>query len=799
MQKPLPSNNKNTIHDMKLFYKGRSNALKIICLAFGVTAGLLLVARVHFDKTIDTYFDDYERVYVVNSNVLRENDKQPRSYSQVSGAIAPYMMQEIPEVEVATRHTYIFDDDAKYLIDEEGTSKEINMIFADTAWFDVFQLPIIAGDPHDALRWVCGAMVSRKTAESFGGIEEAIGRTFRPKENPEINFTIKGIFEDLPENSTLSYDAVTSIYIISPQSTENWVGNDRYKAYAKLRPGIDPESVTPLIRQMQERHVDISELEEAGVDLRYDLSPFWRQHLDNEAMRNQNNLLTILAIVLIAIAVLNYILIVLSTLANRAKEIAVRKCHGSSAWGITALVIKESVANLAIAIALGAVLSWIFKDAIEGMLGVSYSALLTPGGLAIIAAILAGVLIITVAIPAWFFCHIPVSAAFSALSQSKRFWKKCLLFTEFAGTVYVVILLVNISRQYDYVINDNPGYNVENLVFVDGSVLTPEQRTTIVSELRKLPEVESSSLCCDLPIQIHSGNNVFLPDNNKELFNFADLYYVSDDYFSTMGINVIEGQAFDPNVSNATNLMISRSFVEKIRNITGMTSSPIGWQLVLTEHCYGREPFTVTGVYEDFRLGTLRNEDKRPSAIFYNAAEYPMLIMARLSSTDAEALAKVNKVLDTVAPNAELMAESYKLQITKQYESDRKLRNSIIACCIIALVISVTGLIGYVTDEVNRRRREIAIRKVNGATVGDILRMLGSGITAVAIPGMLTGAVLAWYSSARWLENFTSRVSLSVPITLACVAATYVLIMACVAIRAYNAANENPVNSLAHT
>lgn len=113
---------------MKLFYKGKSNALKIICLAFGVTAGLLLVARVHFDNTIDTYFDDYERVYVVNSNVIRENDKQPRTFSQVSGAIAPHMMLEIPEVEKATRHTYIFDEDAKYIIDEEGTSKEINMI-----------------------------------------------------------------------------------------------------------------------------------------------------------------------------------------------------------------------------------------------------------------------------------------------------------------------------------------------------------------------------------------------------------------------------------------------------------------------------------------------------------------------------------------------------------------------------------------------------------------------------------------------------------------------------------------------
>lgn len=783
---------------MKLFYKGKSNALKIICLAFGVTAGLLLVARVHFDNTIDTYFDDYERVYVVNSNVIRENDKQPRTFSQVSGAIAPHMMLEIPEVEKATRHTYIFDEDAKYIIDEEGTSKEINMIFADTVWFDVFSLPIIAGDPHDALRWVCGAMVSRSTAESFGGVDEAIGRTFHPKENPEINFTIKGVFEDLPENSTLSYDAVTSIYIINSQSTDNWIGNDRYKAYVKLLPGIDPESVTPLIRQMQERHVDMAQLEEAGVDLRYDLSPFWRQHLDNESMRNQNNLLSILAFLLIAIAVLNYILIVLSTLANRSKEIAVRKCHGSSAWGITALVIKESVANLVIAIALGSLFAWIFKDAIESMLGVSYSALLSPGSLAIIAAILGGVLLVTVAIPAWFFCRIPVSAAFRALSQSKGFWKKCLLFAEFAGTVYVAILLVNISRQYDFAVNDNPGYEVDNLIYVKAYTISPEQRSAIVSELNKLPEVEHASLCSDLPIQIHSGNNVFIPGSNKELFNFADLYYVSDEFFPTMDINVIEGEAFNPNVSNATNLMISRSFVDKIRNLTGMTSSPIGWQLLLTEHCSGGEPFTVTGVYEDFRLGTLRNEDTRPSAIFYDAQTYPQIVIARLSSHDTDALAKVNKVINTVAPTSDLMAESYKLQLVQQYESDRKLRNSIIACCIIALVISITGLIGYVTDEVNRRRSEIAIRKVNGATVSDILRMLASGITTVAIPAMIAGAALAWYSSARWLENFTSRVSLSVPIMLACVAATYALIITCAAIRAYRAATENPVNSLSH-
>lgn len=161
-----------------------------------------------------------------------------------------------------------------------------------------------------------------------------------------------------------------------------------------------------------------------------------------------------------------------------------------------------------------------------------------------------------------------------------------------------------------------------------------------------------------------------------------------------------------------------------------------------------------------------------------------------------ENIAEVNKTIAAVAPGSDLMAESYRLLVNQYYESERNLRNSVTACCIIALAISLIGLIGYVGDEVNRRRKEIAVRKVNGATVADILRLLSSGITRIAVPALLAGGAAALWTTLRWFDNYSTHAPLSIPAALAGVAAVYIVVLLCAGIRSYRAATANPVASL---
>ena len=161
------------------------------------------------------------------------------------------------------------------------------------------------------------------------------------------------------------------------QSTTNWVGNDRYIAYVKLLPGTDPESLAPSIRRMQERNQDLEGLKKAGVDLFYTISPLQDIHNNNEDVKDMNAMLLFLATILIVIAVLNYILVVISTLIGRTKEVAVHKCYGASGKDILGMILSESLLHLLLALLLGAFLILIFRGKVEDLLSASLSALFT--------------------------------------------------------------------------------------------------------------------------------------------------------------------------------------------------------------------------------------------------------------------------------------------------------------------------------------------------------------------------------------------------------------------------------------
>lgn len=797
----------NPFHN--LFRRGRSNLLKIICLAFGITAGLLLIAKVHFESSFDTFFPDNERVYQFRSYIVRgaENGDgagEMKDFGQVSGGIAPAMMEEIPSIEVATRMTGIFDDAAKFRIadDSDGESKiMIDVVLADSLWFDVFNTEILAGDPHDVLGSPMSTMVSRSVAEKLGGIEAAIGKTLVYDSNDRWRLTVGGVFEDYPENSTFRYDAISSIHALPQWSLDNWLGNDRYLAYAKLRDNADPGEVEPLMRKVQEKHVDMRQLEEAGLDLSYGLMRMSELHRDDPKIRNLNNLMLLVAGILIVIAVMNYILIVLSGIAARMKEIAVRKCYGVSRRGIIGIVMGESLVNLLLAMILGAVMAFAFKGVIEEMLGVSYHALFTPATSGILGAIIGAVLLLTVAIPSMFFIRIPVTGAFRSMKAAGGFWKKCLLFIEFAGAAYVAVMLVNITRQYNFMMDYDLGYEFDNLVYCNLNKLDESRRKAVVSEIRRLPQVQGVTLASDMPIDVHSGNNVYLPGDKRELFNITDLYYVTDGWFETLNVPVIEGRKFSDKESNVNNVMVSRSFVKKIKRMGVLGGSPVGWEIFITEHeNHTTAPLRVIGVFEDIKAGSALGFDERPQVLFFdnpnNNLWKPSVMLVRLNELTPDNIAAVNQAIRKVDSEAELIAESYRLLINQAYRKDRNLRDSLIACCVIALVITLSGLIGYVTDTMNRRRREIAIRKVNGAGTGDVLKMLVRGISILSLPALAAGAALAWISTARWLSDYSCHIRQSIPLTLLCIAAVYIVVLACVIIRARRAASENPVNAL---
>ena len=775
-----------------LFKKGRSNGIKILSLGVGLAMGLVLISKVCFERSFDKFYPDSDRIYRLHENIIR--DGEYKSYGQVSGGVATAMQVEIPEVEKATRLTYIGGDKELFKTQDGNRYSARYVVMGDTNVFDLLPRPILIGDPKETLSRPGYVMISNRIAKLLGGAEQAVNKEFEFESSPGQTYTLGGVFEAGPDNSHGRFEIVASLEGMSKWSRENWLGNDRYLGYVKLYPGTDPESLTTAIREMQGRHCDLEEVKKAGIDLTYSLVPLMDMHSNSDEVKSMNSLLGFLAFVLIFTAAMNYVLIVISTLINRTKEVAVHKCYGASDKNLFGMIMSETCLHMLISLLLAAFLIVLFRTKTEELLGATLGALFSTQTIVILIGVCIVIFFITGLIPTYMFLRIPVAAAFRNFKESRRYWKLCLLFIQFLATAYLVALLSVINKQYDYMVNVDPGYAYEKLAYCSTQGVEESVRNTAIEELRKIPEVDKVSACYDLPISGMSGNNVSLPGDDRELFNIADMYWVKDDFFSLMEIPVIEGEVFRSDGSASNKVMVSRSFVEKMEQVAGWTGSAIGKNIIITEHSQNGEPFTICGVYEDVCIGSTGNPDTRPTALFYD--RYAPMILIKFHEMSPENIKKAQKVLEDVMPDRNVTVTAYYMDMIDLYKDSRTFRDSVMIGGIVTLIIALIGLLGYTSDETNRRGREIAIRKVNGATAWSILKMISKDISYIAIPAIVIGMTVAYYSGTGWLEKFTEKAPIGFFIFLAGAMMVYVLIIACVLYRAWAVSNSNPVDSL---
>ncbi len=310
-------------------------------------------------------------------------------------------------------------------------------------------------------------MVSRSFAEKLGGLQECIGKQIANADMDGLKLTIEGVFEDFPKNGSLDYDILLSMDTYGKRSTDNWLGNDRYKGYVKLAPGIDPNTLSDAIRKMQEAHQPLEQMEAQGISLRYFLSPFSTMHTSSPKVKTQVILLSIIAALLIIISLLNYILIVISSMVKRSKEVGVRKCYGAEGKHIYWMLTKEASTHILLSMGLAAVIIFAGRGIVENLLGVPFQTLLVPQSIVAIAAVLVLVLVISIVVPAELYQRIPVYAALKNYTENSRRWKLGLLGVQVLINVFLVVVMIIIGRQYQKVSHANTGYDYKNLYYFD--------------------------------------------------------------------------------------------------------------------------------------------------------------------------------------------------------------------------------------------------------------------------------------------------------------------------------------------
>lgn len=776
--------------------------IKVLSLGVGMAIAIILIAKVCFELSYDSSYKDVDRIYKIRTGAIMQGED--KDFGQVSGAIAPGFKAEVPGVLEATRFTGIFNSE-NFIIDDEGSKVAAEHLLADSCFFRIFNRQFLAGEPEKALRsWSGDVAISKTFAEKLGGVGAAVGKQVANEDNPNLKLTVCGVYEDFPKNGSIHADVILSIEAMSQRSLSNWVGNDRYVAFVKLAEGVDPASLKDAIHEMQKAHQPLEEMEKSGLTLWYFLSPLATEHSSRPEVRNLVFILSIIAALLLLVSIMNYVLVAISDVIRRAREVGVRKCYGAESWDINRILLRETACNLGLSLAVAAALVLAFRGAIESLLGVPVQDLITPLSVWIVICVVVLVFLVSAIIPAQMFTRIPISSAFRGYKESKRRWKISLLSFQFAINAVLVSLVLIVSFQYRKVLNTDPGYEYRNLVYETFPSYDQTKMNAIAGALRSLPEVEAAELTYTLPFEKASGNNVYLPGDDRELFNIADEYGASEGFFDMMGFRLVEGSV--PKGPN--DVAVSKSFVTKMAAFADWSDGAVGKIVNISEH----DQVTICGVYEDYVIGDVTDMDDRPSVRFcwnrdfYTEADKDVdkydwsglmhTIVIKLSEVSPASMRKVEKTIKEVAPDSDAEVKSYSETLVNMYDSTKQMKRTYELGSLFALLIAVIGLISYVRDENFRRSAEIAVRKVNGAQSSEIVSMLVTDILKVAVFAVIIGDAGAWLVAHYWLQQFAVKIALNPLFFIAADIIVLAIIVSVIVIGSLRIAHTNPVESL---
>ena len=782
--------------------RGQHNFVKILCLALGLAISSVIIAEIYFEQTYDTYFPGWERTYQIFE--VGSNQGEALKFNQTSGATAQGIKQYAPMVEAATS-TDNFYNDAQCKLENQNVVSA-NILMADSCFFDVFPQKILAGKARQILSQPLCCLIDSEMAATIGG--NVVGKHFTLSNYPGITFTISGVFEAFPWGSSLHNTQIvlsmSSVpYVYSYDGRNQWVGNDCYISYIRLAKGHDAEELKPYVDKMRQDHFPLKELKNMGMELSYDFTVLSDVYTQDPYIKKMGWIMSIVAFVLLFTSVMNYLLIIVGNLVSRSREMAVRKCYGAKPKNIHAIIFSEALVHVGLAVVLAIVLVFLCKGTIENFLSAPISTLVLNRGSWILVTICILVLLIGGLVPGWLYNKIPVAIAFRGYNENRNRWKLALLGIQFIISGLLFSLLYIVNGQYRIMLGLNPGYDYDNVAIVSMNASNADQRQHCMSEIRRMPNVKDCSSTYNIPLNGYgrSGNMVGLSGDDNNTFSIMEMSGVDDNFFKMMNIPIVQGSFFTELNDSCRQVIIDERGAEKLIKTWHWKDGVVGKQITCTGHDDGVNPLklTVCGVCKNIRWGDVEVDGDMmkdfPVLYFYNPKK-AFFMLVKFNELKDESLAELQQKVQSMYPNNKVIVKSYASELANQYSSQLNFRNGILVAGIVTMIIALFGLVGYTSDEVNRRRKEIAIRKVNGAKVKDILRIFLKNIMKIALPCIIVGDIGAWLIARQWLMSFSEKISIT-PLLFICVTILLLVIIALsVIINCYKVANSNPVKYL---
>jgi putative ABC transport system permease protein len=763
---------------VRLFWRDKNYSfLNTAGLAVGLACFAILMMWIKDEVGWDRFHENSRLIYRLESN----SPAQP-------APLGPYLKANYPEIAEAVRFYFcgpLLVRCGDKAFDEKG------FVLGDPAVLDVFTIPFVAGNRTSALTDPNTVVLTEAAAKKYFGSEDPLGRVLTVEDRFQVRVT--GIVRNPPGNSDIQFDVLGEFRILGTfrKGYETHWGNHEYYTYVRLAAGAEARTVIPKIaRVIMDR--------DPGQPDPLTMAPLGRIHLYEDGAIRYVAIFTLVAAFILAIAACNFINLTTARSGQRAKEIAVRKVAGADRRQLIHQFLTESVL-----LALGALLIALATVALvlpsfDALAGKNFGPedLFKPGLFIFLLGTAVAVGILSGAYPAFLLSSFRPSGLLkgggqrtSRSSGGARF-RKSLVITQFVISTVLMISTLLIHKQLVFVRNYDLGIRKENIVVLPAQEPIRESREAFVSRLSGRPGIVNVTFVSSLPSCVVNYASGIEWEGMDSGLKPAWAFVATDDrYLDTLGLKIIAGRNFSENksVKELPYFIVNQKAVEEMK-----LKNPVGARFSL----WGRRG-TVVGVVKDFHFRPL-HEDLRPLLIFILPEIYNrVLVKIRPENGNVPGvLAGIKDVWDEFAPGTPFSYEFLDTAYDRNYRAEQRMGKEFRYFSFLGIFISCLGLIGLTAYIAERKKKEIGIRKVLGATLPDILKQINKEFLGPIVFSNLIAWPAAYWAMKTWLKGFAFRTNISLWLFFVSTAFVLAVGLFTVSFQSFKAARENPAKSL---
>lgn len=774
-------------------YKGYS-AINISGLAIGIACCLLILIYVRHELSYDQFHEHADRIVRVHMQ------SQGETYGVTPSIAAPALSEVAPEIEKWVRLYEPTRYSPAIITTGQNKFQESSFLYADSSFFDIFSFDFIAGDPATALDAPRSLVLPKKTALKLFGSTNIVGKTINARIlSSDIDFTITGVIENVPANSHLKFDYLGSLHTMQgwSQLTDTQIAAANFLTYMLLQDANSISSVTETANRFVAENLPperISKLEFFPLSDLYLKSDVEHGTISG-SMQNVIGF-TFLAFMILLIATINYVNLATARSSRRGAEVGIRKALGAIKGQLVKQFYGESILLTILSVGLALVLVEMLKEPFFTMLDLQIefnlfsdpSAWLILLSITVITAALAG------SYPAFMLSSYQPAKVLKGLMTSKGFHgslRKGLVVAQFAISTFLILATAIIYQQTNFVLNKDLGFNEEQILILPArdSELASKQEL-LKSEILRQPGVESATYMSNIPGRVFGGyTSVHTPDMEGIPTRAGA---IDADLLETLDIELLAGEGLPKNPNYSRQQGYVYLINEKLAAAHGWAPEEAIGQYF---NVLGNREGEVVGVMQDFNYQSLR-EEVEPLALFINKSMFNYLLVKLSPGNTRGSIASLENIWQEIAPHRPFEFEFMDQQLNALYKSDLQTRNLMLVFSILAVLIACLGLIGLSSYMIERRAKEIGIRKVLGASVTKIITLLSSDFLKLVTIGFIIGTPVAWYIMRQWLNTYAYRIDIGFGIFLIVGLIAAFIALITVSWQSIKAAIANPVDSL---